>query len=66
MAISIEPTENLIPANKITTIFIEAGEYNGSKDEYQLETMADLHVASDGSVWARIADSVDEIPEVVS
>lgn len=51
-----------LPKNKNCAGFIEIGEF--IYDEYEFEDSVLLKVLQDGSVWARIADSVDKIPDL--
>jgi hypothetical protein len=44
--------------------WFEIGEYDEQAGDYQFEGQAPLYVAPDGSVWARICDSVTELPAV--
>ena len=49
-----------IPADRVSSGFVEIGEFQ--TDEFEFETDIAMGVAPDGSVWAKICDSVDELP----
>jgi hypothetical protein len=50
-----------MPEGKYRGGFIEVGEFDGS--HYAFETHVELLRAPDGSVWAHVCDSVDELPD---
>ena len=52
-----------IPQGKASTGLIEIGEFNNK--EYDFEDTVDLAMLSDGSIWAKVAKSADELPNVV-
>lgn len=52
-----------VPDDKIAGVFVEGGEYNCARDKYPFESSADLKVAPDGSVWAKVAERVDALPK---
>lgn len=58
MSFGDELTE--IPADRVSSGFVEIGEF--LTDEFEFETDIAMGVAPDGSVWAKICDSVDELP----
>jgi hypothetical protein len=53
-----------IPRGKPCSLWFEMGEFDEQTDEYPFEGMAPLYLAPDGSVWARICDSVSELPAI--
>lgn len=49
-----------LPEDRADFGYLEVGEWDGS--DYEYETQVDLMLAPDGSVWAKICDSPDELP----
>jgi hypothetical protein len=50
------------PPGVVGSAFVELGEYDEQRGNYQYEGQAMLYVAPDGSVWARICDCVGHLP----
>ena len=51
-----------VPARRVSGGWIEAGEWDGNS--FALDTWVDFQVAQDGTVWAKICSSVDNLPKV--
>jgi hypothetical protein len=52
-----------IPDGKTFTGFIEIGEFNNKG--YTFEDTVKLSLLADGSVWARVANSYEDLPDVI-
>jgi hypothetical protein len=60
VAFGFEGLLDEIPDGKVGGVHVEAGRFDGST--YAFETDAGLQVAPDGTVWAQVADTVDQLP----
>ena len=49
-----------LPEGRYNGGYLEVGEWDG--DDYEYETQVDFRLAPDGSVWAKVCDSPDELP----
>jgi hypothetical protein len=59
MAPKFKITLKDLPSSKVPMGFIEIGEYDPSRDEYEFEGNADLYVDENGDAWAHIGNAND-------
>lgn len=52
-----------VAPNKCATVYFEIGAYPDGELEAPLEGSEDLYVAPDGTVWAKVAEKVEELPD---
>jgi len=61
LAVSFDDLFADMPDDKVEGVFIEGGFFGGQS--YALEESVNLRVAPDGAVWAKIANSVRDLPD---